>query len=205
MASLNIIDQIAMEFETHWNPRLEIATIPTFVDDKDLNDEEKQVILVELMMIDIDRRWQEFGQQVNGQTLPDPVLTLKQAIPSAAAYIQFVSKEEPAIQRQILEELIEHEFVTRARLGDISRPADVISKDIVERIKAARPTFEVSINDSVKFRQKVWGNLVVGRQNWNEPAPFQILETGQCCKLICATTDYDRISRRQVFIEMLTP
>lgn len=205
MTNLNILDQIAMKFEAHWSAEMAIADIPRFLTGETLCAEEKREILLELAMVDIDRRWQDYCLKIYHESKPDDLLHWKEMLPSAADYALLFFTYEQAIRRTTLEELREHEFVTRARLGDIPRPTGGLSSTVVEKIKNARPSIEVWKGGSIIFRQNVWGKLEIGRQASGEPNPCCVHETADSCKLICVPSGYDRISRRQSVISMLTP
>lgn len=201
---LEQIDQIAMEFESVWRVPMNLAEICRFADWRCGQDTAGPDLIVELLMIDFDRRWQTFAAGIEqGQHVLE-LLIQCDSLPTAQDYCVDLQAAGRPLPDHWSQALIQHEYVTRARLGDIPRPGPDLASEVVRKLETARPEILIQEAGQAPWRQQVWGRIQVGRQAAHEPLPFCLIPLESFDRVVCTGLDNSRISRQQAMIRMVS-
>jgi hypothetical protein len=205
MTNLNLIDEIAMKFETDWRPEQSLRTITTVAADGRFDLEEQKKALLELIMIDMDRRWHAFSAAVTVAGDPNELLHRKREIPTTRDYFEQIMMPAGFMDFADCHDVLKHEFVTRARIGDVSAPSAEIAPSVVQKISTTRPELQIWCAGRPVFKEQCWGDMQIGRQSQSDPPPFCLLSSSTGARVICASRENARVSRQQTRISLLTP
>lgn len=202
--SLEDIDRIAVEFEENWTSGIFLSEIRHLVErNASPGTSSFSELLVELILIDIERRWRHRCDHMQYRFHSTPGCSSSDSeLPPALNDYMNLFPHLP-VDKAILRQLAQNELSARWRFGDVP---DLRSyeKDIdgLRKPDVITPIIKITMSNGVQSQLDLIGQVIIGRQAMGEPPPPSILDWNPK-KLICAKTDDITTSRNQVVVQCL--
>jgi hypothetical protein len=200
--SIREIDGICREFETHWQAEKGLDELPRFVEQRVvLQSDSFYDLLLELSLLDIEKRWKSRSDQLNAQ-LERSSSNLSPDLPFPAAYRVYLelfdsARIDPDLQRT----LAQAELNARWAFGDIPELEDFQGEGLrLRQPEVSIPAIKLFARGKVLAQLDLTGPVVVGRQAVGEPSSPTVLP-GKPKKLICSELTDTTTSRNQLLIE----
>ena len=202
---LKQLDEFSMRFENEWTPNQPLAyPFQFFQAEKPVFGEEGE-ILAEICMIDMQRRWKEWGSRNLAELSAPVVLNSFSQLPKCEDYIDGASKCGVAFTSKDVAELKSVEFLARQKYGDLpTRDSADSDVQLPAARKINRPRVSVVRLGQVVFECETWGKFEVGRQAKGEPEFPCFIENVAIPKLLCAEGMDASISRNQFEVSLVS-
>ena len=202
--NLKQIDQIAMTFERDWQHDQPVERIIQTLKNADLDNHFVPELATELVLIDLDRRWQHWEQQIASLDDAQVLLDTLAEIPTADTYCRLIAFHSIPISDTQLDELLRLEFSARAKYGDAPVPRLELAEATLQQLEPYKPNISIERESKKMFAGSFWGPIQVGRQSKNQPEPFQWHVQDEQRTLVCADGQNTKISRNQLGLNVVS-
>jgi hypothetical protein len=200
--SIREIDGICREFETHWQAERRLDELRGFAAQRVvLQSDSFHDLLLELSLLDIEKRWKSRSDRLNAQLERSPSnQTSDLTFPSEfRAYLELFDPER--IDADLQRTLAQAELNARWAFGDIPEWEDVQGDGLrLRQPEVTVPAIKLVARGKVLAQLDLTGPVVVGRQAVGEPSSPTVLP-GKPKKLICSELTDTTTSRNQLLVE----
>ena len=196
---LATIDHLAIEFERQWSFEQPISGIFDFVAGQRLPSNLALGLTLELAIVDLERRWQNWGKRDFVDAQPAEVEQQLRQLPTHTDYLAAFQAFQQTLSLDMLTELRTCEWKARLAYGDSPTvPNDMLAyvSNYVDRfsplIRVEDPT------TASEYTVNLLGSMSIGRQAQGEPEPPQLHIEQARRKLICVPGRDALVSRNQL-------
>lgn len=201
--SMRELDAVCCKFDSEWQPVQKLADLRLYAEQRvEPENESFNDLLLELVLIDVQKRWQYRAQQL--MLMADGTNRLRTNEwclnpPNYWEYAGLFSADDEASARLLT--LAQAELDARWEFGDVP-DIETYSRRIpgVKRPEVELPKVRILRWGQILFETELIGRTLVGRQDADEPAA-PACHQGVIRKVVCADLTERFISRTQLYIE----
>jgi hypothetical protein len=199
------LDSICRDFELNWHAGSPLDSIRTFAGSH-LQPESESFpdLLLDLVYIDIEKRWSARNERLNATLRRGAKLSEKDLVLPEGhdAYLRLFDGQ--ATSPDLVQAVIQAELKARWEFGDVPELEIYTAASAgTKRPEIAIPVLKLHKQGNVLYQLELTGRLLVGRQGLSEPPPFS-LHCGTQRKLICSELLDTSTSRTQLELESVS-